>query len=131
MDNDIRVRKGDPIFIPILAINRSEALWGPDAHEFKPERWENLPQTVSRIPGVWGHLTTFIGGSYRFSLGEMKALLFTLVRAFEFELTVPASDIGKKSTILLSDPTHSYPCYFGLIRDLEEVDAIWEILMGI
>jgi hypothetical protein len=27
----------------------------------------------------------------------MKALLFTLVRAFEFELAVPAEDIGKKS----------------------------------
>lgn len=39
----------------------------------------------------------------------MKALLFTLVRAFEFELAVPASEIGKKSTIvqrpvLRSDP---------------------------
>jgi hypothetical protein len=39
----------------------------------------------------------------------MKALLFTLVRAFEFELAVPASDITKKSTIvqrpvLRSDP---------------------------
>jgi hypothetical protein len=40
---------------------------------------------------------------------RMKALLFTLLRAFEFELAVSASDIGKKSTIvqrpiLLSDP---------------------------
>ena len=39
----------------------------------------------------------------------MKALLFTLVRAFEFELAVPASEIGRKSMIvqrpiLLSDP---------------------------
>ena len=29
------IRKGDPIFISILAINRSQELWGPDAHEFK------------------------------------------------------------------------------------------------
>ena len=29
------ISKGDPIFIPILAINRSRELWGPDAHEFK------------------------------------------------------------------------------------------------
>ncbi|KIK80380.1 hypothetical protein PAXRUDRAFT_833550 [Paxillus rubicundulus Ve08.2h10] len=114
--DSIRVKKGDPIFIPILAMNRSEALWGPDAHEFKPERWDNLPKAVSDIPGVWGHLLTFLGGpraciGYRFSLVEMKALLFTLVRAFEFELAVPASDIRKKSTIvqrpiLRSDPTN-------------------------
>ena len=39
----------------------------------------------------------------------MKALLFTLVRTFEFQLAVPASDIGRKlmivqRPILLSDP---------------------------
>ena len=39
----------------------------------------------------------------------MKALLFTLIRAFEFELAVPAEDISKRSAIVqrpivLSDP---------------------------
>jgi hypothetical protein len=39
----------------------------------------------------------------------MKALIFTLVRALEFELAVPAKDIVKKSAIvqrpvLLTDP---------------------------
>ncbi|KAN0094981.1 Cytochrome P450 [Tylopilus felleus] len=112
--NSISVRKGDPIFISILAINRSQELWGPDALEFKPERWENIPEAASQIPGVWGNQLTFLGGpraciGYRFSLVEMKALLFTLVRAFEFELAVPASEIGKRSVIvqrpvLLSDP---------------------------
>jgi hypothetical protein len=39
----------------------------------------------------------------------MKALIFTLVRAFEFELAVPSADIMKKSAIvqrplLRSDP---------------------------
>jgi len=39
----------------------------------------------------------------------MKALLFTLVRAFEFELAVPSEHIVKKSTIvqrpvLVTDP---------------------------
>ncbi|KAG0696180.1 cytochrome P450 [Suillus ampliporus] len=112
--HSIKVSKGDPIFIPILAINRSEAIWGTDAKEFNPDRWASPPDLASQIPGVWGHLMTFLGGpraciGYRFSLVEMKALLFTLVRAFEFELAVPASDIGKKSMItqrpiLRSDP---------------------------
>ncbi|KIK36433.1 hypothetical protein CY34DRAFT_16395 [Suillus luteus UH-Slu-Lm8-n1] len=110
----INVRKGDSIFIPILAINRSEAIWGTDAKEFNPDRWASLPEVASQVPGVWGHLMTFLGGpraciGYRFSLVEMKALLFTLVRAFEFELAVPASDVGKRSTLvqrpfLRSDP---------------------------
>ena len=29
----------------------------------------------------------------------MKALLFTLVRAFDFKLAVPATDIGKKASV--------------------------------
>ncbi|KAG2131029.1 cytochrome P450 [Suillus clintonianus] len=110
----IKVSKGDPIFIPILAINRSEAIWGTDAKEFNPDRWASPPEVASQVPGVWGHMMTFLGGpraciGYRFSLVEMKSLLFTLVRAFEFELAVPASDVGKRSTIvqrpfLRSDP---------------------------
>ncbi|KAH9915332.1 cytochrome P450 [Fomitopsis serialis] len=83
----------------------TQALWGEDAFEFKPERWEKLPEAVQSIPGVWGNLMTFIGGpraciGYRFSLVEMKALLFVLVRAFELELALPANDIIKKSAIV-------------------------------
>lgn len=42
---------------------------------FRPERWENPPEAISSIPGVWGHLFTFLGGpraciGYRFSLVE-------------------------------------------------------------
>ncbi|KAJ7498342.1 cytochrome P450, partial [Mycena galericulata] len=90
--------------IPILVMNRDKAIWGPDAAEFIPERWES--QSISNsIPGVWGHMLTFLGGpraciGYRFSLVETKALLFTLVRAFEFELAVPVADIGKKSSLV-------------------------------
>jgi len=101
----IRVRKGDMLFIPILALNRSRELWGEDSMEFKPERWESVPDAVGSIPGVWGNMLTFLGGpraciGYRFSLLEMKALLFTLVRAFEFELAVPAKDIARRTAIV-------------------------------
>ncbi|KIK04008.1 hypothetical protein K443DRAFT_676319 [Laccaria amethystina LaAM-08-1] len=112
--HEIRIRKGEPLLIPILALNRDKSIWGEDAHEFRPERWESTPDAASSIPGVWGHMLTFLGGphsciGYRFALVEMKALLFTLIRSFEFELAVPASDIGKKAgivhrPILLSNP---------------------------
>ncbi|KAI0768625.1 cytochrome P450 [Trametes elegans] len=60
-------------------------------HDIRPERWASLPDAVSRLPGVWAHMLTFSGGAharigYRFSLAELKALVFTLVRAFGFEL---------------------------------------------
>ena len=44
-------------------------------HLCRPERWENPPETIASMPGVWGHLMTFLGGpraciGYRFSLVE-------------------------------------------------------------
>ncbi|CAL1709425.1 unnamed protein product [Somion occarium] len=101
--DEIRIRKGDVIMVPILAMNRSTKLWGSDAHQFKPERWEKPPECVTNIPGVWGHLMTFLGGpraciGYRFSLVEMKAILFTFVRAFEFEHAVQPESIIRKNT---------------------------------
>ncbi len=83
---------------------------------------------------MWGHILSFLGGpraciGYRFSLIEyvaaaligvavrpltarlhrMKALIFTLVRAFEFELAVPAEDIQKKSAIVQRPLLRSAP----------------------
>ncbi|KAJ7123213.1 cytochrome P450 [Mycena filopes] len=108
----LKVTKGQTIMIPILAMNRDPAIWGPDAMEFVPERWES--EINNSLPGVWGHMLTFLGGpraciGYRFSLVEMKALLFTLVRAFEFELAVPVEDVGKKSAVVQRPLLKSQP----------------------
>ncbi len=80
--------------------------------------------------GVWGHILSFIGGQHacigvRFALIElaffsfifafslylfrMKAVLFILVRAFEFEPAVPFYDVARTKTnidypFLKSDP---------------------------
>ncbi|KAJ7659181.1 cytochrome P450 [Mycena polygramma] len=97
------VPKGQMIHIPILAVNTDRDIWGEDATEFKPERWEKIPDAASAIPGVWAHLMTFLAGphnciGFRFSLAELKALLFTLVRAFEFEPALPKGAIGPAMT---------------------------------
>ncbi|KAJ6528643.1 cytochrome P450 [Mycena vulgaris] len=96
----LRIPAGTTILIPIGEVNRDLRVWGPDAKEFIPERWES--PITNTIPGVWGHMLTFLGGprsciGYRFSLVEMKALLFALVRDLEFELAVPGADVGRKS----------------------------------
>ncbi|PVG01568.1 cytochrome P450 [Serendipita vermifera] len=101
----IIIRKGDGIFLPLLAMNRLESIWGPDAAEFKPERWSHLPETVNTVPGVWGNQFTFLGGprsciGYRFAVMEMKAILYILFRAFEFDLAVKEEDVLKTSVIV-------------------------------
>ncbi|KAF8913432.1 hypothetical protein CPB85DRAFT_1219662, partial [Mucidula mucida] len=50
-------------------------------------------------------IMTFLGGpraciGYRFSLAETKAIVFTLMRAFEVELAVPHGDIAKKTSVV-------------------------------
>ncbi|KAI0318463.1 cytochrome P450 [Amylostereum chailletii] len=96
------------INIPIRALNRSIDIWGEDAREFRPERWEHLPEAVQTMPGVFSHILTFLGGTracigFRFSIVEAQALLFTLIRAFEIELAVSPDEIIRR-TMLVGRP---------------------------
>jgi cytochrome P450 len=73
-----RLAKGDPVIVPILLINRSTELWGADAREWRPARWlqdGGAPAPARDIPGVWGHVPTFLSGphaciGFKFSLVE-------------------------------------------------------------
>ncbi|KAJ7599880.1 cytochrome P450 [Mycena floridula] len=101
---ELLVRKGNVLLVPLLAVNRSQDLWGDDAASFRPERWYDIPSATSAIPSLWNHLMTFSAGpqsciGYRFAITEMKTMIFTLIRAFEIELGVPAENIVKKPGI--------------------------------
>ncbi|KAJ6456998.1 cytochrome P450 [Mycena vitilis] len=101
--DSLLIPKGQIIHMPILAVNTDPEIWGEDAAEFRPERWEKVPAAASGIPSVWANLFTFFAGpnnciGFKFSLAEFKALLFTLIRAFEFEPALPAGAIGPTSS---------------------------------
>ncbi|KAJ7328869.1 cytochrome P450 [Mycena albidolilacea] len=94
------IPKGQIIYIPILAVNTDKDIWGPDAREWKPERWETIPDEVGAIPTVWGNILTFFAGPHncvgsRFAILALKAMLFTIIRAFEVEKAVPEGGIGR------------------------------------
>ncbi|KAJ7116228.1 cytochrome P450 [Mycena crocata] len=107
--HSLPIRKGQLMYIPILAVNTDTEIWGEDAREFKPERWQKIPEGASAIPGVWSNLFTFFAGphnciGFRFALVEMKAILFTLLRAFEFANAIPKGRIGIITTGIVQRP---------------------------
>jgi cytochrome P450 len=67
-------------------MNRATAIWGPDAKEFKPERWlDNESGLTARAKEIQGyhHLLTFIDGP-RTCLGKGFALTeFKVSRRFD------------------------------------------------
>ncbi|KAF7976119.1 hypothetical protein HWV62_7559 [Athelia sp. TMB] len=93
MVDRISVITGQEVLIPIRMINRSYDIWGPDAKEFKPERWLNEDGFPAKVKLVSGHrhLLTFSDGARTclgktFALAEFKAILSVLIRHFAFEL---------------------------------------------
>ncbi|KAJ7145531.1 cytochrome P450 [Mycena epipterygia] len=105
--NSLCIPKGTTVRVPISDVNTDPHLWGDDAGVFRPERWEKVPEAVNAIPGVWANLLTFLAGphnciGFRFSLAEQKALLFVLIRAFEFDRAVPDGTMGQTSSALQS-----------------------------
>ncbi|KAA1466940.1 cytochrome P450 [Dentipellis sp. KUC8613] len=102
---EIRLNKGDNIFIPLRELHTMKEIWGDDAAEFNPDRWDNLPETAKALPGVFHPILSFTAGphsciGYRFSVIEAKAILFTLIRAFEFDMAVPEEKIIRKTLIV-------------------------------
>ena len=57
--DSIFVPKGTRILMGLLKCNTDPDIWGPDAHEWKPERWLSpLPDRVpeAHVPGIYSHL---------------------------------------------------------------------------
>lgn len=106
----IHIPKNTDIIVGILASNVNPALWGEDAHLWKPERWlgvdgdksEGSPLKVDgessvKIPGIYSNLMTFMGGGracigFKFSQLEMKVVLSVLISHFNFSL-VPGTSV--------------------------------------
>ncbi|KAJ3550671.1 hypothetical protein NMY22_g306 [Coprinellus aureogranulatus] len=94
--NEVLVPKDTQVFISVHACNRDPGIWGPDAAEWKPERWMSpLPASVTeaRVPGVYSHLMTFLGGGracigFKFSQLEMsmcQVVISRLIMKYRFE----------------------------------------------
>ena len=123
--NSIPIRKGQVVHLPIENLNMSTHIWGPDAREFKPERWlrpapashsasvesekldgkegkretTGVPPEVGDGPGVWPNMMTFIDGPRRcvgYRLGLMEMKIFLYTLIREYEFgVVPGKRVYK------------------------------------
>ncbi|KAK9467714.1 cytochrome P450 [Lipomyces arxii] len=93
MVDGIMIKKGTLLFVQIYGVNHSKAIWGEDADEFKPERWDSLPtEAISPYS-----LLTFLQGprsciGRRFAEVEFKALLIALISTFNFAEREPGEN---------------------------------------
>ncbi|KAF8309460.1 cytochrome P450 [Clavulina sp. PMI_390] len=93
--------------ISTATLNLDETVWGPDAAEFRPERWlvndgeeksatGKLPEGAFQMPSLAS--STFLAGprsciGFRLAMIEMKVVLFALIQSIKFESAVPIEDI--------------------------------------
>ena len=75
--HEVVVPNGTTILISILNSNRDPAVWGPDACEWKPERWLSpLPDTVidAPTPGAYSNLWVF----YSFDIKDLRLIVLVV-----------------------------------------------------
>lgn len=105
----ILVPKGTILYIPIRVINTYQGFWGADAEEFRPERWEKLPDTVHPTLS----LMSFLVGPHQcigktMAVVEMKAVLAILISQFSFEPSYPGQR-AKPTTAITMKPEDDLP----------------------
>ncbi|KAL6598454.1 hypothetical protein ACP70R_046153 [Stipagrostis hirtigluma subsp. patula] len=83
----LRVPKGASVWIPVLAIHHDEAVWGADAHEFRPERFapgRARPWAGRFLPFASGPRNC-VGQAY--AMVEAKVVLAMLLASFRFGIS--------------------------------------------
>ena len=84
----VRYPAGVVLVLPLLCIHHDRDVWGPDADEFRPERFaEGIARASADAPALfpfgWGPRTCI---GQNFALLEAKMALSMILQSFEFEL---------------------------------------------
>ncbi|KAJ2959932.1 hypothetical protein NQZ79_g4636 [Umbelopsis isabellina] len=93
------IPKDSAVFIPPAVTQRLESIWGKDAMEFRPSRWE---EPLAQAAGPYTYMPFLAGGRQcignKFALIEIKILLGVLITAFKFH-EKPGVEIKKRQAI--------------------------------
>ncbi|XP_021762319.1 cytochrome P450 714A1-like [Chenopodium quinoa] len=86
---DILVPKGVCIWTLIPTLHRDPEIWGPDANDFKPERFANGVSNACKVPQAY--LPFGLGARLcvgkNFAMVQLKLLLCNIVSKFSFTLS--------------------------------------------
>ena len=80
------VPRGSALIYGAYAMGRSREIWGPDASEFRPERWLEMDQVKSPYENPVFHAGPRECLGKRLAMLEMKAMLVSLLRNFRLHL---------------------------------------------
>ncbi|KAJ4727304.1 Cytochrome P450 [Melia azedarach] len=86
---DIVIPKGMGIQVPIPILQQNPEVWGPDAHEFNPERFANGILAACKFPHAYmpfGAGPRACAGQH-FAMTELKVMLSLVLSKFSFSLS--------------------------------------------
>ncbi|PHH61169.1 hypothetical protein CDD81_737 [Ophiocordyceps australis] len=114
-----RIPQGTHLAIPIKAINRDTRLWGPDAHEFCPNRWIGPDGELLPTGGVstkYGNLTFLQGARACIARGLVKAEMACIVACWigRFEFALVDETLMDEANMKISKGSLSTKPLYGL-----------------
>ncbi|CAL5071585.1 unnamed protein product [Urochloa decumbens] len=105
----VRVPEGAILTIPIATIHRDKEVWGEDAGEFRPERFENGVTRAAKHPNA---LLSFSSGprsciGQNFAMIEAKAVVAMILQKFSLELS--PKYVHAPMDVITLRPRHGLP----------------------
>ncbi|RZC82635.1 hypothetical protein C5167_045421 [Papaver somniferum] len=87
--SDMQVPKGTNIWIPIIKLHQDPKIWGPDAHEFNPDRFSRGIAGACKAPQAYVPFgigpRTCLGQN--FAMVELKILMCLILSKFSFTIS--------------------------------------------
>nr|CAD1828907.1 unnamed protein product [Ananas comosus var. bracteatus] len=84
----ILVPKGVNVYVPVSTLHHDRNIWGPDAHEFNPERFAGSDQRVPAPPRVRAvRVRDADVPGQNFAMVELKIALSMILSKFAFSLS--------------------------------------------
>ncbi|KAJ0129436.1 putative RNA-directed DNA polymerase from transposon X-element [Fusarium oxysporum f. sp. albedinis] len=109
------IPKGTDIIVSIWYINRSPEIWGPDAAEFRSERWirgDGKPNQNGGASSNYNFLTFLHGPrsciGQGFAKAEMRCLLATMVLSFKWTLAMDNGLVMPRGVITIKPENGMY-----------------------